>query len=236
MKRVHAIIVAAGDGNRFGGPIPKQFLRLGGEQILARSLRAIAAASVDSIVVVTNRSWITETEAIVRAEPLGVPTSILVGGSTRSESTRNGLRALAADPDDVVVIHDAVRPLVPVAVVRRAIEPVAEGSADGADTVIASDDTLVVVSGEAIVDVPDRSRYRRSQTPQVFRAAILERALRAAADADDLRASDECGLVLRYVPDARLVAVAGDEINLKITTPTDLLLAEQLLHDALSRA
>jgi ribitol-5-phosphate 2-dehydrogenase (NADP+) / D-ribitol-5-phosphate cytidylyltransferase len=236
VKRVHAILVAAGDGNRFGGPIPKQFLRLGGEQILTRSLRVIAAAGVDSVVIVTNRSWVAESEAIVRSESLAIPASVVVGGATRNESTRNGLRSLGADADDVIVVHDAVRPLVPLVVIRRAIEPVAAGIADATDTVIASDDTLVVLRGDEVVDVPDRSTYRRSQTPQVFRAQVLERALDAAADADDLHATDDCGLVFRYVPGARLLAVAGDDVNLKITTRLDLLIAEQLLGDALSRA
>ncbi|TMC61237.1 MAG: bifunctional 2-C-methyl-D-erythritol 4-phosphate cytidylyltransferase/2-C-methyl-D-erythritol 2,4-cyclodiphosphate synthase, partial [Chloroflexi bacterium] len=120
MKRIHAILLAAGEGNRFGPELPKQFVRLAGEQILARSLRVIAAAGVDTIVVVANPNWLAETQAVVAAEAPGIPTSVLVGGATRNESTRNGLAGLHAAPDDVIVVHDAVRPLVPLEVIRRA--------------------------------------------------------------------------------------------------------------------
>jgi ribitol-5-phosphate 2-dehydrogenase (NADP+) / D-ribitol-5-phosphate cytidylyltransferase len=229
LKRIHAILLAGGDGNRFGADLPKQFVRLAGEQILARSLRAITAADVDSIVVVANPNWLPETEAIVAAEASPVPTKVIIGGATRNESTRAGLASLVAAPDDVIVVHDAVRPLVPIEVILRAIEPVASGDADSTDTVIPSADTLVVVDGGQVVEIPDRSRFRRGQTPQVFRHDVLVRAYEAAAAAGDLGATDDCSLVLRYVPGARVLAVAGDEVNLKITTRIDLVLADRML-------
>jgi ribitol-5-phosphate 2-dehydrogenase (NADP+) / D-ribitol-5-phosphate cytidylyltransferase len=229
LKRVHAILLAGGDGNRFGADLPKQFVRLAGEQILARSLRAIKAAGVDNIVVVANPNWVPETEAVVAGEPSTVPTRVVVGGATRNESTRNGLASLDAAPDDVVVVHDAVRPLVPTDVILRAIEPIASGTADSTDTVIPSADTLVVVDAGRVVEIPDRSRFRRGQTPQVFRHDVLVRAYKAAAAAGDLGATDDCSLVLRHVPGARVLAVAGDEVNLKITTRIDLVLADRML-------
>ncbi len=227
--RIHAILLAAGDGNRFGGELPKQFVRLAGEQVLARSLRTVAAAGVDQVVVVAHADWMAETESLVASIATGVPTDVVAGGSTRNESTWNGMRHLGADPDDTVLVHDAVRPLVPLEVIRRSIEPVASGAADSTDTVIPSADTLVIVDGDRVVEIPDRRRYRRGQTPQVFRAAILTRAYEAAAAAGDLRATDDCSLVLRYVPEARVVAVAGDEINLKITTRLDMVLADRMI-------
>jgi 2-C-methyl-D-erythritol 4-phosphate cytidylyltransferase len=227
--RIHAILLAAGDGNRFGGDLPKQFLRLAGEHVLTRSLRTVAAAGVDAIVVVAHPDWMLETRDLVVAVAPSVPTTVVAGGTTRNESTWNGLRSLGADPDDTVVVHDAVRPLVPVDVIERSIVPVASGAADAADTVIPSADTLVIVAGEDVVEIPDRSRYRRGQTPQVFRAEILTRAYEAAAAAGDLHASDDCSLVLRYVPGARLVAVAGDEANIKITTRLDMVLADRMI-------
>ena len=229
MKRIHAILLAAGEGNRFGAELPKQFVRLAGEQILARSLRVIAAAGVDTIVVVAHQNWLAETRAVVAAEAPAIPTTIVVGGATRNESTRNGLARVDAAADDVIVVHDAVRPLVPVEVIKRAIEPVASGRADSADTVIASADTLVVVEAGNVVEIPDRSRFRRGQTPQVFRYDVLARAYERATAAGDLSATDDCSLVLRHVPDARVVAVAGDEVNLKITTRIDLVLADRML-------
>ena len=229
MTRIHAILLAGGDGNRFGADTPKQFIRLAGEQVLVRSLRTVAAAGVDRLVVVSHPNWLPETERAVAAAGITVPATVVPGGRTRNESTWNGLRSLAAADDDVIVVHDAVRPLVPIAVVRAAIDPVLAGTADATDTVIPSADTLVIVDGDDIVEIPDRGRYRRGQTPQVFRTSILVRAYEAAAAAGDLHATDDCSLVLRYIPGVRLVAVAGDEVNLKITTKIDLVLADRML-------
>ncbi len=227
--RIHAILLAGGDGNRFGGELPKQFVRLAGEQVLARSLRTVAAAGVDRVVIVSHPDWLAETQALVDAVGPSIPTTVVAGGTSRNESTRNGLRSLSADDGDTVLVHDAVRPLVPPEVIRRSIEPVVAGTADATDTVIPSADTLVIVEGDQVIEIPDRGRFRRGQTPQVFRASILARAYAAATAAGDLTATDDCSLVLRYVPGARVVAVAGDEVNLKITTRIDMVMADRML-------
>ncbi len=227
--RIHALLLAGGEGDRFGADIPKQFVRLAGEQILVRSVRGVAAAGVDRLVVVSHPGWVAETEATLARAGLAIPTSVVAGGATRNESTRNGLGSLDAADDDVVLVHDAVRPLVPVEVVRRSIAPIVAGDADATDTVIPSADTLVIVDGDRVVEIPDRSRYRRGQTPQVFRVGVLRAAYAAAEAAGDLSATDDCSLVLRYVPGVRLAAVAGDEVNLKITTRIDMVMADRML-------
>jgi ribitol-5-phosphate 2-dehydrogenase (NADP+) / D-ribitol-5-phosphate cytidylyltransferase len=227
--RIHAILLAGGDGNRFGAEMPKQFVRLAGEQILLRSVKSVAAAGIDRLVIVSHPDWVEQTEAVIAGAGLTVPTTVVAGGRTRNESTRNGLMSLDAADDDVVVVHDAVRPLVPVEVIVRAIDPVASGAADSTDTVIPSADTLVIVDGDRVIEIPDRSRYRRGQTPQVFRKSILMQAYEAAAAVGDLAATDDCSLVLRHVPGARVMAVAGDEVNIKITTRIDLVLADRML-------
>jgi 2-C-methyl-D-erythritol 4-phosphate cytidylyltransferase len=227
--RIHALLLAGGDGDRFGAEMPKQFVRLAGEQILVRSARGVAAAGVDRLVVVAHPDWLAETEAALARAHLRIPTSVVAGGTTRNESTRNGLASLNAAADDIVLVHDAVRPLVPVEVVRRSIAPIAAGEADATDTVIPSADTLVIVDAGRVVEIPDRSRFRRGQTPQVFRAAVLSQAYESAEAAGDLSATDDCSLVLRYVPGVRIAAVAGDELNLKITTRLDIVMADRML-------
>lgn len=227
--RIHALLLAGGDGNRFGAEVPKQFVRLAGEPILVRTLRTVAAAGIDQLIVVAHPDWLERTADLIAAAGLPIDGYVVAGGSTRNESTRNGLLALDAAPDDIILVHDAVRPLVPLEVIARSIEPIAQGRADSTDTVIPSADTLVIVEGERVVEIPDRSRYRRGQTPQVFRAGILSQAYAAAAAAGDLRATDDCSLVLRYVPGARILAVAGDEVNLKITTRIDMVMADRML-------
>lgn len=224
-----AILLAGGDGNRFGGEVPKQFLRLAGEEILLRSLRTLAAAEIDRLVVVAHPRWLPETERLVAAAGVKVPTRIVAGGSSRNESTWNGINALDASDDDIVLVHDAVRPLLPLEVLRRAIDPVVDGIADSTDTVIPSADTLVIVEGGVVVEIPDRSRFRRGQTPQVFKKGVLVRAYEAAAAVGEMAATDDCSLVLRHVPGAKVLAVPGDEMNIKVTTRLDMVLADRML-------
>lgn len=227
--QVHAIVLAGGDGNRFGGELPKQFVRLAGDPILLRTLRALAAARVDRLVVVSHPAWMVETRDLVDAAALDVPVTVVAGGVTRNESTRNGLRAIEGADDDIVLVHDAVRPLLPLEVIRRTIDPIRSGRADATDTVIPSADTLVIVDGDRVTEIPDRSRFRRGQTPQGFRFGVLAAAYEAADRAGDLSATDDCSLVLRYVPAARMVAVAGDETNVKVTTRIDMVIADRML-------
>ena len=227
--RIHALVLAGGTGDRFGAEMPKQFVRLAGEPILLRSVRAILAAGVDQLMVVAHPSWLGEARALVDGADLSDEVSIVAGGTTRNESTRNGLAALDAAPDDIVIVHDAVRPLVPTEVILRSIEPILSGRADATDTVIPSADTLVVVEGDVVTEIPERARYRRGQTPQTFRASVLAHAYRLAEMAGDMSATDDCSLVLRHLPGTRIVAVPGDEVNLKITTRTDMILADRIL-------
>ncbi len=227
--QIHAIVLAGGDGNRFGGELPKQFVRLAGDPILLRTLRRLAGARIDRLVVVSHPRWLGETRRLIDDAGLSMDVVVVAGGVTRNESTRNGLEALGGADDDVVLVHDAVRPLLPLEVIQRAIEPIISGRADATDTVIPSADTLVIVDGEDVAEIPDRARYRRGQTPQTFRVGVLARAYAAAEKAGDLNATDDCSLVLRYVPEARMVAVAGDEINMKVTTRIDMVMADRML-------
>ncbi|HYO42211.1 MAG TPA: bifunctional cytidylyltransferase/SDR family oxidoreductase [Candidatus Limnocylindrales bacterium] len=232
--QIHAIILAGGDGNRFGGELPKQFVRLAGDPILLRTVRRLHGANIGRLVVVAHPRWLGETRDLIEAAALpgGMDVIVVPGGTTRNESTRNGLAALGGADDDVVLVHDAVRPLLPLEVIQRAIEPIISGRADATDTVIPSADTLVIVDGEDVIEIPDRSRYRRGQTPQTFRVGVLAKAYAAAEAAGDLSATDDCSLVLRYVPEARMLAVAGDEINMKITTRIDMVMADRMLQMA----
>jgi 2-C-methyl-D-erythritol 4-phosphate cytidylyltransferase len=225
--KVFGVILAGGTGQRFGDATPKQFIRLAGEPVLRRSTAALASSGlIDQVVVVANAEWLQETHDAV-AGLLGAPINVVRGGATRNESTRAGLTAVGADAGDIVLIHDAVRPLLSREVIERVIAPLREGRAEAVDTVIPTADTLVVVEGDRITDIPERSRFRRGQTPQGFVVGTLRQAYEATPVGS--AASDDCTLVLRHVPGARLVHVAGDEENIKITTRIDLVLADRLL-------
>src|SRR5512146_444941 len=211
--RIHALVLAGGSGDRCGAEMPKQFVRLAGEPILSRTVRAIVAAGIERLVVVAHPTWVAETRELVAGLALDIPTSVVAGGMTRNESARNGLAALEAADDDILL----------------SIEPILSGRADATDTVIPSADTLVVVEGDAVVEIPERARFRRGQTPQTFRMSVIRRAYEGAAASGDLQATADCTLVLRHVPGARIVAVPGDEVNLQITPRTDMVLADRMI-------
>jgi 2-C-methyl-D-erythritol 4-phosphate cytidylyltransferase len=199
---IHGIVVAAGSGRRFGGT--KHTATLGGRTLWERSRDALAAGGVGEIVVVGD-------------VPGGVP-----GGDRRRDSVAAGLAALG--PDAVyVLVHDAARPLVTVELVGRVISRLVAGGADAVVPVVPVRDTLKRVEGDEIVETVDRDPLVAAQTPQGFRVA----ALRAAHDSDGDDASDDALLVERS--GGTVVTVEGDPVNMKITYPGDLAVAEALL-------
>lgn len=225
---INGVIVAAGSGERFGGNVPKAFVELAGVPLLVRSALTAMAAGVDRLAVVVGNQQLIE-DARRLLGPAGVArVHVVIGGPTRVDSVRLGLLALASGDDDIVVIHDAARPLATVASFQRVIAAV-EAGADGATAAVRSTDTIAATHDGRIVAVPDRSTVVLVQTPQAFRSAVLRAAHAAAQAAGDTTLSDDAGLVLRYAPTTVVVAVAGDERNLKITRPGDLDLAARLL-------
>ncbi|MFI5043775.1 MAG: 2-C-methyl-D-erythritol 4-phosphate cytidylyltransferase [Acidimicrobiales bacterium] len=201
---VWCIVVAAGSGSRFGAA--KQFEPLGGERVVDRSTGAAAAVCDGVVVVVPDTGVSTPTSADVR----------VVGGSTRSESVRRGLEQVPASVD-IVLVHDAARPLASPDLFRRVITSIAAG-ADAAVPVVPVTDTIRDVSGGVV----DRGRLRAVQTPQGFRASVLRRAHATRGDA-----TDDAGLV--EAAGGVVELVEGERTNLKLTTRDDLVIAESLL-------
>ena len=204
------IVVAGGTGTRFGGP--KQFAALGGETVLARSVR-VAAGCADGVVVVAAAEHLDETARIVAPVAPGAP--VVAGGTTRAGSVRNGLAAVPVDATRVLV-HDAARPLASPAIYAAVIEALDHG-ADAAVPGVAVVDTIRSLDGGVV----DRDRLVAVQTPQGFRAA----ALRAAHEGTP-EATDDATLV--EVAGGSVVIVPGTSTNLKITTPADLVIARAL--------
>lgn len=199
-----AIVVAAGSGERFGER--KQFRRLGYGRVVDWSLRA-AREHCDGVVLVVPADLVGHDEPQADA--------VVVGGSTRSASVRNGLAVVPLDAD-VVVVHDAARPVPMDDVWRRVLAAVAAG-ADASVPAVPVTDTLREVGGRTV----DRSRFLAVQTPQAFRAGALRQAHRGEPDG-----SDDASLVEAI--GGAVVVVDGDPANVKITTPLDLQVAELL--------
>ena len=222
MSTCIALIVAAGRGTRFGGPLPKQYALLDGMPVLRRTLLAFRdVPGITGLRVIIAAGDDAPYDAAVAGLNLPPP---VPGGGSRQQSVLNGLEALSADPPDLVAIHDAARPFVRAADIAACLSAVAVPGIGGAVLGIPLADTLKRVGGgNAITETVPRRDLWRAQTPQVFRFAELLAAHRAAASlaaaeatalTDDAAVAERAGL--------KVVMVAGSEDNRKITTADDL--------------
>ena len=220
-----ALVPAAGSGRRFGGELPKQYLKAADKPLIEHALRALLAhPAIDGVVV-----------ALAADDPhwpgwaslCGKPIVTCTGGAERADSVLAALRALPVDVanDALVLVHDAARPNLRGEDIGRLIESASVG-ADGAILAAPVRDTLKRASGDAIAHTEPRTALWRALTPQAFRRDLLLRALEAAI-ADQMIVTDEAMAIERLGLHPRLVE--GREDNLKVTTPADLLLAEFLL-------
>jgi len=218
---VWAVLVAAGRGERLGEERPKAFARLGALPLLAEPLRRLDESEwIDGVVVVAPAEW--EEPAILVAEEIGASkvAACVTGGATRSASVRLGLDEVPVDVD-VVLVHDAARPVLPPELVPRLLDALAEGF-DGAVPGLPVADTVKRVRDGVVLETPARDELVAIQTPQAFVASVL----RAAAAGEG---SDCASLV--EAAGGRVKVVQGDERLLKVTTPDDLRRVEMWLGD-----
>jgi 2-C-methyl-D-erythritol 4-phosphate cytidylyltransferase len=228
MNRVTAILPAAGLGTRMGAETPKQFLSLDGVPLLLFTLRRLAAcAAITDFIIATRAEEIDSLTASISGEKFGRPVRVVRGGDSRQDSVANALTHVSSETE-LILVHDAVRPLVTVSQIERVI---AEAAACGAAILgIPAMDTVKEVKRASLPNdvalitatIP-RERVVLAQTPQVFRALLLIQAFGQARQ-DGVSASDEAGLVERTGHDVHVVV--GSERNLKITRPGDMELAE----------
>jgi 2-C-methyl-D-erythritol 4-phosphate cytidylyltransferase len=220
--QVFAILPAAGLGTRMAGPQPKQFLALDGVPILIHSLRAFAAVErVTAIYVAVRKPEIKRVQAQVAEYGFGSRVHVVEGGDNRQESVVHALAAVPAQAEDVVLVHDAVRPLIDTATIDRTIDAVVEHGA--AIVGLPAVDTIKQVErtahGALITATIPREFIVLAQTPQGFRYGLLKQAM-AEATADGFVGTDEASVVERAgLP---VAVVHGSQVNLKITQPGDL--------------
>ena len=219
---VWAVLAAAGRGERLGSDRPKAFARLGGRPLLAESLERLEGSPwIDMIVIAAPPEW--EEPCILVAEEIGAGkvSSVVTGGSTRSESVR---LALAEVPDDaaVVLVHDAARPLLPDEVIERVLAPLSEGW-DGVVPSVTVPDTVKRVENDRVVETLSRDELVAAQTPQAFVASVLREALAA-----DVSTASDCSSLVE-ARGGRVKVVEGDRRLLKVTDAEDLALVESWL-------
>ena len=223
-----ALIPAAGMGKRMGASINKQYLRLNGLPILAHTISVFErSALIDSIYLVIPADEIPYCrEHVVAAGGFKKIAAIVAGGTERQHSVMNGLKAIretAAD-DDVVLIHDGVRPFLTETMLRESITAAREH--DGALVAVPAKDTIKIVADGVVIDTPPRETLWQAQTPQSFRFGVIY-AAHQAAEAEGFIGTDDASLIERGGGKIRIVP--GDYRNIKITTPEDLTLAEAFM-------
>ncbi|MER7174670.1 MULTISPECIES: bifunctional cytidylyltransferase/SDR family oxidoreductase [Streptomyces] len=242
--RTTAVILAGGTGQRVGLSIPKQLLKVAGKAVIEHTLSIFEQAeSIDDIIVLMAPGFVPDVEKIVSKAGLTKVSKIIEGGETRNETTERAIAALgeglAEGEDRNVLFHDAVRPLLSQRVIADCVTALERYQA--VDVAIPSADTIIVTrthgeDGEFITEVPDRSRLRRGQTPQAFKLSTIRRAYEIAAGDPNFQATDDCSVVLRYLPDVPIHVVAGDEYNMKVTQPVDVFIADKLFQLASTAA
>lgn len=220
-----AIILASGSGLRFQDNQPKQFMKLAGLPVIVHTLKVFQSSElIDSIVVVCHEDFVDHVWDLCGQFGLTKVAKVVVGGKTRQESSRIGIDCCGVDTD-YVLLHDSVRPFLTHKVIDELVTAVKQHGA--VDTVIPSADTLVQVDREGFIDkIPDRSQFRRGQTPQAFAYQLIHDAHKKAIEDGIGNATDDCQLVMRL--GYKVFTVTGDEQNIKITYPIDLHIADKL--------
>ena len=222
--RCAALVGAAGSSSRMGG-INKQLEPLDGIPVLVRTLTALERAQrVDSIVIATREEDLITVSQLCKTYGITKCTKVIRGGEDREHSVL--LAALEAEPDtELLAVQDGARPLVSPVLIDRVIEA-AQRCGAAAPAIPVKDTIKTVREDGAVEETLERSRLRAVQTPQVFEASLLKAALQAALE-EGAVLTDDCSAVERLGKVVYLIE--GEETNLKITTPTDLILAEALL-------
>lgn len=223
-----AVILAGGIGSRMGGREPKQYMTVAGRTVMEHSIAAFQRhPMIDGIAVVAAEAYHDRIAECVRRDGFTKVTRLLPGGKERHFSSLQAIRAYEGE-DCNLLFHDAVRPLVSQAVITRVVEALREHGA--VDVAVPATDTMVEVDERGrVVAVPARDRLRRVQTPQGFRREVIAEAYERALRDPNFTTTDDCGVVLRYMPEVEVVVVEGERKNIKLTYPEDIKWAEEWL-------
>lgn len=227
MIRNIAIVLAGGVGSRLGLSTPKQFFKVAGKMVIEHTLDTFERnPHIDEIVVVSNPVYVSDVENIVLRNGWKKVKKILKGGKERYDSSLSAIHAYEGGEEVNLVFHDAVRPLVS----QRIIDDVCEALKiyEAIDVTVPAVDTIIEAEGDHIASIPDRSRLQRGQTPQAFRLSVISEAYKRAFKDPDFKVTDDCGVVVKYMPEVPVHLVEGEESNMKLTYKEDTFLLDKL--------
>lgn len=223
--KTYGIILASGSGTRFGGNVPKQFVRVGGRMIIEYTLDVfLQSAAIDEIIIVVSQSWVDEISRLAVSLSAKKPVRVVVGGVTRMESCKNGVAEIGED-EAKVVIHNAVQPFITQAILANCVRSLERY--DAVNTGIPCVYTILELNDDRTISrIGPRSRSVSELGPECFMLTLLRRAFRMSNCDDDM--TDITGLILKYEL-GKVYVVEGDPANIKITYSDDFLLAEKRL-------
>ena len=222
--RIFAIIPAGGKGTRSGFNLPKQYLKLNGKELIAYTLEVFQKnRSVDEIIISADPFYFKLLEKIKQKYSFSKLTRLVEAGKERQDSVYNGLNSLSASAGDIILVHDAVRPLLPAKVLSDAIKT-AKGEGN-ALVCIKAKDTLFR-GNELVEKYIDREEVYYVQTPQIFKYSVLKKAMDKAFK-DEFRGTDESMLVCRL--NEKINIVEGSVFNFKVTSKEDIKLLSKLI-------
>jgi 2-C-methyl-D-erythritol 4-phosphate cytidylyltransferase len=234
MKKNLVIILAGGTGSRIEGNLPKQFLTLAGNTILQHAIEKFEThPRIDHIFLVIHEKFLNKAEEIVRKSGHKKIVKILTGGQTRQESSRIGVTAAEPGEYENVLVHDAARPFVS----KKIIDDIfaALDTYTAVNIAIPSPDTIIEIGDKNLVkNVPDRKYLMHVQTPQGFKWDLIQKAHKLAFEKGITNATDDCSLIFTFKL-ADIYVVEGSPLNIKITYPLDIQIAEKMTADEYDR-
>lgn len=228
-----AVILAAGRGERSGFEVPKQMMKLAGKPIVEHTISAFQNCNaIDEIIIVTSSNCIEKIEDIVSNRVFTKVKKIIKGGQERYESSLAAINASeyeAKQGEVRLIFHDAVRPLVSDRILRDVVEALDHYNA--VDVVVPTTDTIISADNvtNTIDNVPDRRKLRNGQTPQGFKWDTIKTAYELALRDPDFKTTDDCGVVLKYLPDEKIFLVEGENNNIKLTYKEDLHILDKFM-------
>lgn len=222
-----AVILAGGVGNRLDKSHPKQFFKVAGKTVIEHTVNVFEKnRMIDEIAIVINPNYQVTIEDLVLSNRWKKVRKILKGGAERYHSSLAAVKAYAGAGNINLIFHDAVRPLISDRIIDDTVAALEKYNA--VDVAIPAVDTIISTKGDFIDAIPERSKLRRGQTPQGFKLDTIRRAYELALQDPSFKSTDDCGVVLKYLPDEKIYVVKGEEVNMKLTYKEDSYLLDKL--------
>lgn len=224
---IYAVIAAGGIGSRMGSEMPKQYIKIGGKEIIRYTAEKFAKINrIDKVIILCPEDWVNFTRELFKDEKI----IALCGGATRNETLMKAIdfieESYGLTDDTVIITHDAVRPFVTAEIIENNIDAVLKYGASG--TAIPATDTIFESQNSCTISsIPDRSKLYQAQTPQCFKAKKLREIYMSLSLKEKEILTDACKIYTISGYDVHMVK--GDVSNIKITYPYDLIVAEAIL-------